>query len=176
MDTQQTADKLTSWIKEKVTDAGLRGVVFGMSGGIDSSVVAALSKRAFPDTALGLVMPCHSIEQDALDAMAMSDKFAIETTKVALDSIYDSLVQILSAGLEAPLSKLTQSNIKSRLRMITLYSFANQLGYIVVGTSNKSELSTGYFTKYGDSGIDILPLGNLVKTQVRELAEYLGVP
>jgi NAD+ synthase len=71
---------------------------------------------------------------------------------------------------------LAQANIKARLRMITLYSYANQLGYMVVGSGNRSELVTGYFTKYGDGGVDILPLGNLVKAQVRELAAYLGVP
>ncbi|HAS28333.1 MAG TPA: NAD(+) synthase [Dehalococcoidia bacterium] len=175
MDNQQMADGLTNWIKEKVTAAGLNGVAFGMSGGIDSSVVAVLSKRAFPDSCLGLVMPCHSNGQDEQDAMALAGKFAIKTQKIALDSVYDSLVQILSREMDAPLSNLTQANIKARLRMTTLYAYANQLGYIVVGSGNKSELATGYFTKYGDSGVDILPLGNLVKAQVRELAAYLEI-
>ena len=176
MDNKQLADKLVNWIKEKVSSAGLKGVVFGMSGGIDSSVIAALSKRAFPESSLGLVMPCHSIGQDEQDAMAVAGKFTIKTQKMALDSVYDSLVQMLSGGMDEPLSKLAQANIKARLRMITLYSYANQLGYMVVGSGNRSELVTGYFTKYGDSGVDILPLGNLVKAQVRELAAYLGVP
>ncbi len=108
--------------------------------------------------------------------MAVAGKFTIKTQKMALDSVYDSLVQMLSGGMDEPLSKLAQANIKARLRMITLYSYANQLGYMVVGSGNRSELVTGYFTKYGDSGVDILPLGNLVKAQVRELAAYLGVP
>lgn len=176
MNDKQMADKLTSWVKEKVTSAGLRGAVFGMSGGIDSSVIAALSKRAFPESSLGLVMPCHSIGQDEQDAMAVAGKFAITTQKITLDSVYDSLVQLLSGGMSTPLSKLTQANIKARLRMTTLYSYANQLGYIVVGSGNRSELATGYFTKYGDSGVDILPLGHLVKAQVRELAAYLEIP
>ncbi len=176
MDNKQLADKLVFWIKEKVAAAGLKGTVFGMSGGIDSSVIAILSKRAFQDSSLGLVMPCHSIGQDEQDAMSVAKEFAIETKKIALDSVYDSLVQILSNGMDAPLSKLTQANIKARLRMITLYSYANQFGYLVVGSGNRSELVTGYFTKYGDSGVDILPLGNLVKAQVRDLAAYLGIP
>jgi NAD+ synthase len=176
MDNKQLADKLVSWIKEKAISAGLNGAVFGMSGGIDSSVVAVLSKLAFPESSLGLVMPCHSIGQDEQDAMAVAEKFAIRTHKIALDSVYDSLVQILSSSMSTPLSKLTQANLKARLRMITLYSHANQLGYIVVGSGNRSELATGYFTKYGDSGVDILPLGNLVKAQVRELASHLGIP
>ena len=99
MDSRQVADKLTNWIKEKVKAAGLNGVVFGMSGGIDSSVIAVLSKQAFPDSSLGLVMPCHSIGQDEQDAMDLAEKFAIKTHKVALDSVYDSLVQIVSAGM-----------------------------------------------------------------------------
>ena len=176
MDNKQLADKLVLWIKERAASAGLKGAVFGMSGGIDSSVIAALSKMAFKESSLGLVMPCHSIEQDEQHAMAVADKFAIETKKIALDGLFGSVTQIVSAGMDSPLTKLTQANIKARLRMISLYSYANQLGYIVVGSGNKSELVTGYFTKYGDSGVDILPLGNLVKAQVRELAVYLGIP
>ncbi len=176
MDNKQLADKLVLWIKEQVLSAGLKGAVFGMSGGIDSSVIAVLSKMAFKDSSLGLVMPCHSIEQDEQHATAVADKFAIETRKIALDSLYDNLTQMMSGVMDAKLSKLTQANIKARLRMITLYAHANQLGYMVIGSGNKSELVTGYFTKYGDSGVDILPLGNLVKAQVRDLAAYLGIP
>lgn len=176
MENQQLADRLVCWIRERVTSAGLKGVLFGMSGGVDSSVIAALSKQAFPESSLGLVMPCHSIGQDKQDAMLVAAQFAIKTQEIALDSVYDSLVQILSSSMSTPLSKLTQGNLKARLRMITLYSHANQLGYIVVGSGNRSELATGYFTKYGDSGVDILPLGNLVKAQVRALASHLGIP
>jgi NAD+ synthase len=176
MDSKELSDKLVLWIKERVLSAGLKGAVFGMSGGIDSSLIAVLSKKAFENSSLGLVMPCHSIEQDEQHAMAVASKFAIKTRKIALDSLYDSVIQIMSGVLESPLSKLTQANIKARLRMITLYAHANQLGYMVIGSGNKSELVTGYFTKYGDSGVDILPLGNLVKAQVRELAVYFGIP
>jgi len=72
--------------------------------------------------------------------------------------------------------KLAEANVKPRLRMLTLYYLANRLGSLVVGTGNRSEISVGYFTKYGDGGVDILPLGNLVKSQVRELASHLGIP
>lgn len=176
MENKELADKLVFWIKERVLSAGLKGAVFGMSGGIDSSLIAVLSKKAFDKTSLGLIMPCCSIEQDERHAMAVADKFTIETRKIALDSLYDSVTQVLSGVMETPFSKLTQANIKARLRMITLYAHANQLGYMVIGSGNKSELVTGYFTKYGDAGVDILPLGNLVKAQVRELAVYLGIP
>jgi NAD+ synthase len=176
MDTEKLADKLVVWLQDKVSAAGLNGAVFGMSGGIDSSVIAVLSHKAFKENALGLVMPCHSIGQDERDALAVADKFTIKTQKIVLDNTYDSLVQNLSSGISAPLTRLTLANMKARLRMITLYFYANQLGYMVIGSGNKSELVTGYFTKYGDSGVDVLPLGNLVKAQVRNLAAFLGVP
>ncbi len=176
MKTEEMADKLVLWLKEKVAAAGLKGAVFGMSGGIDSSVVAVLSQKAFGDDALGLVMPCHSIGQDEQHAMAVADKFNIKTQKITLDNLYDTFVQTLSKGLSTLPPRLALANVKVRLRMITLYYYANQLGYMVIGTGNKSELVTGYFTKYGDSGVDILPLGNLVKAQVRDIAVFLGVP
>lgn len=176
MDTEKLDDKLVSWIKDKVTAAGLNGAVFGMSGGVDSSVIAVLCYKAFKDNALGLVMPCHSIGQDEQHAISVANKFTIQTKTIVLDNTYDILVQTLSSSMDNPLNRLTLANIKARLRMITLYFYANQLGYMVIGSGNKSELATGYFTKYGDSGVDILPLGNLVKAQVRELAAYLGVP
>jgi NAD+ synthase len=96
---------------------------------------------------------------------------------VVLDSIFDTLLKLLpddSADSEA--NRLAKANLKVRLRMLTLYYFSNQLKYIVVGSSNRSELTIGYFTKYGDGGVDIMPLGNQVKREVRELASFLGVP
>ncbi|MDD4874424.1 MAG: NAD(+) synthase [Dehalococcoidales bacterium] len=175
MDTEKLDDKLVSWIKDKVTAAGLNGAVFGMSGGVDSSVIAVLCYKAFKDNALGLVMPCHSIGQDEQHAISVANKFTIQTKTIVLDNTYDILVQTLSSSMDNPLNRLTLANIKARLRMITLYFYANQLGYMVIGSGNKSELATGYFTKYGDSGVDILPLGNLVKAQVRDLAIVLGI-
>jgi NAD+ synthase len=177
MDAEKTAEKLTAWIKEKVEAAGAKGAVFGMSGGIDSSVIAPLCIRAFPKTSLGLIMPCHSIEEDKKHAEMCAKAFDIPTKTVALDSIYDSFLKTLpDFKAEASLSRLAQANLKARLRMITLYYSANQLNYLVIGSGNRSELTVGYFTKHGDSGVDILPIGNLVKQEVKELAQYLGVP
>lgn len=177
MDTSRLAEKLVLWIKDKVSSAGCKGVVLGMSGGVDSSVVAALCIRAFPRNTLGLILPCHSIPEDMEHARIVADKFSIPTKTIVLDPIFDALLKILPAGgAENPGRRIAEINIKPRLRMVTLYSFANQLKYVVVGSSNRCELVVGYFTKYGDGGVDIMPIGNLVKKGVRELAEFLGVP
>ena len=177
MDWTHLADKLVLWIRGQVVSAGCKGVVVGMSGGLDSSVVAVLCQRAFPQGVLGVLMPCYSCQEDSEHAQAVASKFSIPTRVVLLDSVIDVLLGTLpSDGAEPSLSQLAKANLKVRLRMLTLYYFANQLNYLVVGSSNRSELSVGYFTKYGDGGVDILPLGNLVKGQVRELAGFLGIP
>ena len=177
MDTEELAERLVSWIKDQVATCGCRGVVLGMSGGIDSSVLAVLSKRALPKNVLGVIMPCHSNPEDEAHARAVADEFSVATEKVVLDSVYDALLTVLPAGdAGSGVLGLAKANLKARLRMLTLYYFANRLGYMVAGTGNRSELAVGYFTKYGDSGVDILPLGNLVKGQVRTLARLLGIP
>ncbi len=177
MNTEQLANKLVSWIRDKVSAAGLKGTVVGMSGGVDSSVLAVLCHRALPQSMLGLIMPCHSNRQDEQHARAVADKFSIPTKTVVLDSIFDSLLKALPTdGSAHATNQPANANLKARLRMLTLYYHANQLNYMVVGSGNKSELSAGYFTKYGDGGVDILPLGNLAKAQVVELASFLGIP
>lgn len=175
MDWVQLAGKLVLWTREQVAIAGCKGVVFGMSGGLDSAVAAVLCQRAFPKDCLGVLMPCGSVPEDEEHAQLVASKFAIPTKVVVLDSVLNALLGVLPAE-ELGLSQCAKANLKVRLRMLTLYYFANQLGYLVVGSSNHSELAVGYFTKYGDGGADVLPLGNLVKGQVRELARSLGIP
>jgi NAD+ synthase len=174
---ERLAAHLTDWIAAEVAEAGGAGVVYGLSGGIDSAVVAALAKRAFPHHTLGVIMPCHSDPTDAEDAHVVAHHFDIPATTVDLAPVYDLLLQTLSASSsDLPENRIATANLKPRLRMTTLYAFANELDYRVLGTGNRSEIAVGYFTKYGDGGADFLPLGGLVKGEVRDLARHLGVP
>jgi len=177
MNTEELAEKLVSWIRDRVLAARCKGVVMGMSGGLDSSVLAVLCYRAFPRSMLGILMPCYSSQEEVEHAQAVANQFSIPTEKVALDNVFDALLRVLPDNdVDSNISRVAKGNLKARLRMLTLYYFANRLNYMVVGSSNRSELFVGYFTKYGDGGVDIMPLGNLVKGQVKELAHFLGIP
>jgi NAD+ synthase len=176
MNGEMMIHNLVDWIKEKVLTSGCRGVVLGMSGGIDSAVLAVLCHRAFPKDTLGAIMPCHSIAEDKAHAEEVARQFEIPTVEVDLAPIFDALVQMLPKSQEPAQEHMAQANLKARLRMVTLYYLANQRRYLVAGSSNRSEIAIGYFTKYGDGGVDIMPLGNLVKEQVRDLARALKIP
>lgn len=177
MNIEQLAERLVLWIRDKVLAAGCKGVVLGLSGGVDSSVAAVLCYRAFPRSTLAVIMPCYSSQQDVKHAQAVADKFSIPVRTAVLDAAFDTLLKVLpNDKAESDVSRVAKANIKARLRMLTLYYFANQLKYMVVGAGNRDELSVGYFTKYGDGGVDIQPLGNLTKGQVKELAKFLGIP
>ena len=164
-------DRISNWIRNKVIETHKEGVIVGLSGGIDSSVVAVLSKHSVGDKLLGIIMPCYSNPEDEEDVNLLVTTFDIRIEKIILTGVYNKLIEILP-----PSPKKIQSNLKPRLRMLTLYYFANKLNYLVVGTGNKSEILTGYFTKYGDGGVDILPLGGILKTQVIDLAKELRIP
>lgn len=168
------AELLSGWIRKKVEEASAEGVIVGMSGGLDSSVTAVLCKNAFPKSTLGLIMPCFSDPEDIEHVKQVAEKFDIETRKVDLSPIFLTVLETL--GSKAYEGDIATANLKPRLRMLVLYYFANKLNYLVVGTGNKSELMIGYFTKYGDGGVDLLPLGHLLKTEVRALAEVLDIP
>ena len=167
----EEASMVSAWIITKVKESGAKGVVVGLSGGIDSSLVAVLSRRAVGDNLLGLIMPCHSNPTDIEHAGILAKKFSIRTQTIDLAPVYALMVKVLPEGID-----IARANLKPRLRMITLYYFANSLGYLVAGTDNKTESFTGYFTKYGDGGVDILPISHLLKRQVRAMARELGVP
>jgi NAD+ synthase len=166
------ADQISNWIRDQVAASSLNGVVVGLSGGIDSALVSGLCARGLgAERVLGLIMPCHSSPADADDARLAADTWGIESATIDLSPAYDVLRTLLPNG-----SELAYANLKPRLRMITLYHRANTLGRVVVGTGNLSELMVGYYTKYGDGGVDLLPIAGLYKHQVRELAREIGVP
>ena len=165
-------NRIVSWIKKQVKDSGAKGIVMGLSGGIDSAVVSALCLEAVGrGNLLVLFMPCNSNPQDLKDAKLVAVKLKLRSKLVDLSSVYNDFLKILP-----PASGLARSNLKPRLRMNTLYYFANKFNYLVCGTGNKSELMVGYFTKYGDGGVDILPIADLFKRQVRKLAQELKIP
>ncbi len=168
---EDVCSKIEKWIFTKVKEARAKGVVVGMSGGVDSGVVAVLAKRALGRNVIGLVLPCDPRPGDTRKAYSVAKKFGIRTVRINLSKVLDSLENSLPSA-----DRKTLGNLKSRLRMLVLYYFANKYRCLVLGTSNKSELRIGYVTKYGDSGVDLEPIGDLYKTEVIELAEYLGIP
>jgi NAD+ synthase len=165
------ADDIANWVRTTVRAAGAEGVVIGLSGGIDSSVVAVLAQRALPGHVLGAILPCESQPCDADLARLLASALGIETIELDLTNAYRALV----AGLPEA-SRLVAANVKPRLRMITLYYLAASRRYLVCGASNRSEFSIGYFTKHGDGAADLLPIGGLLKREVRQLAHELRIP
>jgi NAD+ synthase len=184
-------EAIVEWLRQRLARSGARGFVFGLSGGIDSAVVARLCQIAAPGNVTGVLMPCHSDPRDEADARLVADHFQIPTIRVDLAACYDQFTGTLQqAATQLPpeqrpdaahastdlKAQLPLANVKPRLRMSTLYYVANTLNYMVAGTGNRSELSIGYFTKYGDGGVDLLPIGDLLKSEVRAAARALGVP
>jgi NAD+ synthase len=178
MNAEAVVEHLVVWLQKQVADAGASGVVLGISGGVDSAVAALIVKRAFPDDCLGLLLPCESNFEDLLHGQVLVERFDIPYRIIELDNVFNLIsVQLESyLKLEGSAGRLLKANIKPRLRMLTLYYSAQARNYLVVGTSNKSEITVGYATKYGDNGVDLQLLGDLVKSEVYELARYLKVP
>ena len=169
---KEVVDNLVEWLRESVKEANCKGIVYGLSGGVDSAVIAALSKLAFGDESLAIMMPINSSFEDEIDAKLVIDKFNLNAIKVDLSRTYSEFVEVVEKGD----NQMAYANVKPRLRMTTLYYYAQLKGYLVVGTSNKSEFTVGYFTKYGDSGSDLMPLVDFTKKEIFELARYLEIP
>ncbi len=168
--------EICAWLREQVYASGGKGGVFGLSGGVDSAVVGVLVKEAFGQECLALIMPCHSQVQDLEDALMVAAKFKIPYRLVQLDAVFDQFLLALGVDPGADRKNLALANIKPRLRMNALYYYSAILSYRVIGTGNKSEISIGYFTKYGDGGVDFEPIGDLLKEEVYALARYLEIP
>lgn len=173
----EMADKLTAWLDAKLKETGTKSFIVGLSGGIDSAVVAALCARVRPQDTYGYIMPCHSNPDDEMYGKMVAEAFNIPYKVIVLDDVFDLLLSKLTTErYEDNTNNLTFANLKPRLRMTTLYFYASMNNGLVVGTGNKAEITVGFFTKYGDGGCDIQPLANLTKKQVFELARHLGIP
>ncbi len=176
---EREVELTVNWLREQVKNSGTKGILVGLSGGIDSSVVAHLIKRAFPENSLGVILPCKSNPKDAEDGELAAKAANLDYITVDLTQTHEVLHNKINAQMEGKPTEnhqLTDANLRARLRMSTLYGVANQMSYLVAGTDNAAEILTGYFTKYGDGGVDILPIANLTKREVFEWGRYLGVP
>ena len=175
LDYSKVEVEILKFIRKVVSDAKARGAVIGLSGGIDSSVVGSLCVRALgKDRVVGILMPAsHTPKQDVEDARELSRSWRIKSYEVEIDEISSAFQR--SIPLKGA-NKVAKANVKARTRMVISYYFANTLGMVVAGTGDRSEDMIGYFTKFGDGGVDLLPIAHLYKTQVRQLGAYLSLP
>lgn len=171
-DNEKPRKIIVDFIKDYVARVGVKGVVLGLSGGIDSSLVATLACEAIgPEKVLGIMLPVDAEKdaQNVLDARMLAESLGMSHDLFELKeavAAYDSL----------KLDRVALGNLTARLRMTTWYACANQENRLVLGTGNKTELMIGYFTKYGDGGTDILPIGDLYKANVWDLSTHLEIP
>lgn len=179
---REQVDAIVGWLQQKVKEANVDGLLVGVSGGIDSAVVAHLIKQACPENSLGVIMPCKSNPNDQNHAQAVIDACGIDHLTVDLTETHEVMFSTIKNRLQTKQSfdpsqeQLADANLRARLRMSTLYTLATNYRYLVVGTDNAAEWYTGYFTKYGDGGVDLVPLVNYTKGEVSEMARYLEVP
>jgi NAD+ synthase len=167
---------VSNFLRLQVQISGASGVVLGISGGIDSSVVAALCADALgSDKVLGLLLPSETTDpRDMDDANSLAEVLQIGQEVVEIGALAKAFAEVCPHFDES--DRVARGNLQPRFRMLTLYSYANRLNRIVAGSGDRSELLVGYFTKHGDGGVDILPIGDLYKTQVRQLAPLLDIP
>ena len=182
---EKTTNEIIEFIRDYYNKYNLKGAVLGISGGKDSAVVSALFTKALgKENIVGVTMPCHSKDEDKLDAKLISDYYGFKLINFDLTNVFDTFKDELKNLGDFTSLELKNSdiNIKPRLRMLTVYYLAALLSatqggtYLVAGTSNKSELFVGYFTKGGDSVHDISVLGDLTVDEVIEIGKYLNVP
>lgn len=173
--TSDDVQDLISFIRKCVDDTGCEGLVIGLSGGIDSAVVTKLAAEAIdPGRILNVFMPSRvTPASDYKSTLELSQMWGTEYRIIDIQPAVDALTAVLLSDVEAPLER---GNISARCRMTVLYNQAKKRNYLVVGTSNQSEIMTGYFTKFGDGACDMTPLANIYKTEVMQIASMIGVP
>ncbi|PQB03410.1 NAD(+) synthase [Polaribacter filamentus] len=181
MNTEKVAEYIINWLKEYATNAKVNGFVIGVSGGIDSAVTSILcAKTGYPT--LCVEMPIHQAEIQVSRAeehiAQLKKRFAnVSEARVDLTSTFEDFKNVLPSVEHSEKLDLSLANTRARLRMTTLYYFAALQGLLVAGTGNKVEdFGVGFYTKYGDGGVDLSPIADLMKSEVYELAAYLGVP
>jgi NAD+ synthase len=168
------APSIVQFLRAHGLSDGNDGVVVGLSGGIDSALVARLARDALgPGHVLGVLLPDARFSADLQrETEEYGRSLGIETRTVPIDAVERAFASLLPELTD----RVALGNVKARIRMIVLYALAREHRRLVAGTGNKSEILLGYFTKYGDGGADLLPIGDLYKTEVRALAEELGLP
>ncbi len=172
----EAIDEMVQFIQNKIDEAGAKGAVIGLSGGLDSTTVTYLSAKALDkEQVLGVFMPEKQVteEKEFEDVEKIGKDLEIDTKNVPINSTVEEIKSKVEASEK---EQMELANMKARIRMTMLYYFANSLNYLVIGTGNKSELKCGYFTKYGDGVADISPMGSFYKTQVKKIAKEIGVP
>ena len=172
------ADKIAAWLADYLKTSVAERYVVGISGGVDSALAAKLAVMGCGrDAVYGLILPCHSSREDKAAAAQVVEWLQIDYREIRLTLVQDEFVRLGIIQYENTDSvNKAYGNLKSRLRMCALYLYANANNGLVLGTSNRSELEIGYFTKYGDGGVDVEPLANLPKTDVWEMAQLLDMP
>ncbi len=175
---EEAAKEIYGFLRRTVEEARASGAVIGLSGGVDSSLTVTLCVNALGDeNVLGVLMPTDfTPKQDVDDARKLAAQLGVRTEFINIEGACGKLFDDLKIGGDDRGKRMLRANIYARMRMIILYYYANLNNYLVVGPGDRSEALIGFFTKYGDGGADLFPIMHLYKTQVRELAAYLGVP